>query len=1638
MTELSQNLSLTLPDAGEFLGTWAPPLNGNLVILDTLFGATLGHKHTGVAGDGPKINHARLLGIGSNNHGDIDDHIADDSKHQDTKVSIVETFDSSVVATDVTTIRFANSVVEEVSDGVVLITPAPQNEADFAKNAPVVAYESFGGNPGTDLTELGWAALKGGALEPNYLIGSGPSSLAAGITLTIPAGPAQASYYTAILDNFFPHSQVQRVGVKVNSYGSVDPQVEGGFGLWLHILGSKREVIGNSPTAPIEQGLSLVMRTSIVGGALVVSPDWVVRRSSGQQTTYGIDFRNPPGFAHPTGELVYERLPTTFFVGSHETSFAMDSVLNPTEFTLRYYYNAGLIFTRVFTSGDTEPQVAAFYTAVMELMDDLKQVSNPATPDYGQWGFSTTYDTVADVEYEFNIQAFFASSIDELETPRFISLPPNQEPGGPSGDPVCPGNTAWDGVNVGDVFEVGGSSLGTWLITGTFPANGSGTLSSGFTLTSGTSTTAIYCDPPDVNETPVLGDFSALSVNNVEVFGRNLSAPEGTRYRFFAASTNIPAQWFVGGLGGNYLNAGDEILGNLFGRVNDTVRTTSADTNSFQWQLGGGRRTPWNALVNVRATPDYQTDAAFVQEFPEALRVVAATPTSIQTNIYRYRQGVWTLVPANGDFAECDILFISVSAINLPLGVNFWGTASSLGNNYGYQHTNGAEGDSIEPFVTEGPGLDVLWNRIFEGRLDTTSPPTGAPPEIFVATPDEPNQTTFLTNPTDIAEHQVIIATLAPDAFNGGNSGEYQLRLRDTENNNNFAPVILIDAGVVRPKPPVIDPIGTSIGTLTPSTPTVLTLTVGFPDPDMVVTLNTPFGATAGPYVAGDGNVSITGNATEQVWTISALEFTGTAGDDLIVTVTNAAALAAFPLEVELSVDSYTLGVIGGAAGITPAGTFEDGVLVQDVESSLEFFIDTNTLVSPTYELVDVTGALLITAGSVTLGTPDGSGNRREDRLFFATLMDGQTVVPATVQMEITNNPAGTTLTLPGIPVQATVLVSPTIASAAIGTFGSGITDWDITQNDERSVFVQTTAVTDQEFVSIEVAGATAGVVFEVTNTVRRTDLDSGGFAVRELTVVRTSGTPTGTFGLRVNKVGGLVGVLDPAITLTAGITFGDLTNSIVSAQEGHFATFSVEGNFYVTGSNLEVDLLEGPAGPSLLDPALPIADLTVMSPGLVVGSARLQASTLGKDIYIKFTYTDTMFSRTEFSTSTVSARPSPTVDVFTISPNAAGTVGATITIDGSNLAPPAPPANQTAFVYAYQITEVGGPILTNLVNTLTSETKLTYTTDIDDGAAGGTLGFIVNNRTGTNHTFLNLATISGDAGVGDPMVDGFTISGADGGSSRMLPGEGVQTEITITGTSLDVSYVSGVRLETVGFDTELTATKLTESPPGEGVDPEQARYAFTSFDIATQGPTKIVARFTMPAEFVDTNLQLSLTRNPSHPDGAGVWTAAAIDGIAPSDTQHQSLVLVGPQTTSLKPNGDATQGMTRLDSSREFQSKLISANIGLPITFTIRLNQATGKPPVVYSAMDAMYQAKVKYITVSGTGSPFEWNVTCTLPTVDELVDYPEPSIVSTTPVYLGLKLSNGIPLVGGRIGIGVWEKQPLAANAFTVPYVP
>ena len=61
------NISLTKPDIGA--SGWGATLNTNADTIDTQFGASSGHEHTGVAGEGPKIDHGNALtGLGDDDH----------------------------------------------------------------------------------------------------------------------------------------------------------------------------------------------------------------------------------------------------------------------------------------------------------------------------------------------------------------------------------------------------------------------------------------------------------------------------------------------------------------------------------------------------------------------------------------------------------------------------------------------------------------------------------------------------------------------------------------------------------------------------------------------------------------------------------------------------------------------------------------------------------------------------------------------------------------------------------------------------------------------------------------------------------------------------------------------------------------------------------------------------------------------------------------------------------------------------------------------------------------------------------------------------------------------------------------------------------------------------------------------------------------------------------------------------------------------------------------------------------------------------------------------------------------------------------------------------------------------------------
>ena len=64
---LTPNISLRKPAITD--GGWGTELNTNADTTDNQFGASSGHEHTGVAGEGPKLDHGNALtGLGDDDH----------------------------------------------------------------------------------------------------------------------------------------------------------------------------------------------------------------------------------------------------------------------------------------------------------------------------------------------------------------------------------------------------------------------------------------------------------------------------------------------------------------------------------------------------------------------------------------------------------------------------------------------------------------------------------------------------------------------------------------------------------------------------------------------------------------------------------------------------------------------------------------------------------------------------------------------------------------------------------------------------------------------------------------------------------------------------------------------------------------------------------------------------------------------------------------------------------------------------------------------------------------------------------------------------------------------------------------------------------------------------------------------------------------------------------------------------------------------------------------------------------------------------------------------------------------------------------------------------------------------------------
>lgn len=260
---------------------------------------------------------------------------------------------------------------------------------------------------------------------------------------------------------------------------------------------------------------------------------------------------------------------------------------------------------------------------------------------------------------------------------------------------------------------------------------------------------------------------------------------------------------------------------------------------------------------------------------------------------------------------------------------------------------------------------------------------------------------------------------------------------------------------------------------------------------------------------------------------------------------------------------------------------------------------------------------------------------------------------------------------------------------------------------------------------------------------------------------------------------------------------------------------------------------------------------------------------------------------------------------------------------------------------------------------------------------------------------------------------------------------------IKITGTGLGPANVSqeagnpGVRLSTVGLE-DASNEGLVESAPAAGTHPELVASLYSDVQIVQHTDTLILASTTLDERFADSQIRVHLFRPSSHPQGPGEWPQGSIDGITPLDPNRSGMTLAGPRTAQrIALNTNRANGPTRLSVARDFQNQLVGAE-GSTISVTFRIHEASIGVPTVVAVPDPVYGTVATNVVVTPTLSPLEYVLSLRVPTAGETPGYPFPSFTATNPSSLGIRFSNGTPLVSGVIGSAAWYTPGLDQVGF------
>ena len=687
----TNNLDLQRPGLGEQPGEWGTnALNGNFTTLDGLFGATDGHGHSGQAGDGPRLNHATLVNVGTRSHPQLEQDIAAlQSQINAIELVDVEEVDASGTpiansgAIDVTKIQFAGCDVDATGiAGEVKVTPRIPSSAAYEVTAPVNHFDAFVGQPGLDLNVQAWDRVSDASQGSYNIQGTGNG---------LEVRPEYASWNSTgagsvvansgqgyLLSGAVPHSEVQRMCAVVERAEFDGPAGTGdteSLQLTLGIL------FGWDTVANTAAGLSLeILRVgSSVGARFTVAT---------ASTSVAHTIEGP-------GNQPWVNKSADYLLGQHEISLSRDSVSGL--YWLHYYYNKSLIYKYAEPIGGDQ-----FFNGVRDLIAELE--SNAAYPDFGQFFLSTrirdvvvgTPEAVTPRPLAFYIDSVMASSVGERINPKFMSAGFGGASGTvpPPGDEVCPNTdpNPYEGLFLGDTFTPAGGSAQLTVVALGFNSFTAVDLSGQLFV--------FYCSGAGGGN-PGGGSGSGDPGGEAGVDGNNndMQVGPGGAYASttFVADTDIPTDWETGNLiPANVIAAGDPLpAGFITGQATMAEEGASGGPGEGEGApLGGvpkftfatGTRLPLGTKISAVVDPAYDAQLPgnsnlLTSTFPDLITIEALPPTNLSTKAWVYRENTWLPLSSDNKLRRGDGLAYTVTGKNLPLD-GFWASGVGFGRDY--------------------------------------------------------------------------------------------------------------------------------------------------------------------------------------------------------------------------------------------------------------------------------------------------------------------------------------------------------------------------------------------------------------------------------------------------------------------------------------------------------------------------------------------------------------------------------------------------------------------------------------------------------------------------------------------------------------------------------------------------------------------------------------------------------------------------------------------------------------------------------------------------------------------------------------------------------------------------------------------